>query len=160
MQVNLATCFCLWKVTIMLTNFIRVLKSICWQYVNIVRGVCGGQVVHIVEVINHYPGSSSVWYVNTYPLERDLWGGWFYPALEKGVFLIFLNIKFVSSEQLLDRGWTKYRASGDQIISLLRQRLRQLFLETMTNNNDKRQYKTRQHTAYTSHTCVLCTFQG
>lgn len=73
----------------MLTNFIRVLKSICWQCVDIVSGVCGGQVAHTVEVCDKSLSRViSVWYVNTYPLERD---GFIQPW-KKEYFYSFRNL--------------------------------------------------------------------
>ena len=36
-----------------------------------------------IHRINHYPVDSMVCFVNTYPLDSDLSGGWRYPAFEQ-----------------------------------------------------------------------------
>ena len=36
-----------------------------------------------IHRINHYPADSVVCFVNTYPLDSDLSGGWRYPSLEQ-----------------------------------------------------------------------------
>ena len=42
--------------------------------------------------INHYPVDSVVCFVNTYPLDSDLSGGWHYPTFEQLISLISTSI--------------------------------------------------------------------
>ena len=53
-----------------------------------------------IHRINHYPADSVVCFVNTYPLDSDLSGGYRYPAFEQpGPDIFFTVYGYITSSQ-------------------------------------------------------------